>query len=206
MGMAGSRRIRGQLSVIDPESEVTDRRTLLFSMAYRAHTKDNIRDIAVTRLENGKWSAPKMVNADGWEIEACPTNAAAVQAKGDHVAIAWFTGAQDKPRELMAFSNDSGSSFTKPVTLSTGHAFGYTSLALDEDGGAIVSWLEQSPEGAKVLVRRVTSAGVAGPIVEVAKGGKMALGYPKLFHNGNDTFVAWGNAKHVETASLAAAR
>jgi hypothetical protein len=40
------------------------------------------------------------------------------------------------------------------------------------------------------------------PIVEVAKGGKMALGYPKLFHNGSETFIAWGNAKHVETASL----
>jgi asparagine synthetase A len=45
-------------------------------VAYRAHTKDNIRDIAVTRLENGNWSTPKMVNADNWEIEACPTNAA----------------------------------------------------------------------------------------------------------------------------------
>ena len=63
----------------------------------------------------------------------------------------------------MAFSDDSGSSFGKPVTLSVGHAFGYTSMALDEDGGAIVSWLEQSPEGARVLVRRVTAAGVAGP-------------------------------------------
>jgi hypothetical protein len=172
-------------------------------VAYRAHTKENIRDIAVTRLENGKWSTPKLVNADGWEIEACPTNAAAVQAKGDHVAVAWFTGAQDKSREQMAFSNDSGSSFTRPVMLSVGHAFGYTAMALDDDGGAIVSWLEQSPEGARVLVRRVTAAGAAGPIVEVAKGGKMALGYPKLFHNGSDTFIAWGSTKHVETASLA---
>jgi len=172
-------------------------------LAFRAHSKENIRDIAVTRLENGKWSTPKLVNADGWEIEACPTNAAAVQAKGDHVAVAWFTGAQDKPREQMAFSNDAGSSFTKPVMLSTGHAFGYTALALDEDGGAIVSWLEQSPEGAKVLVRRVTAAGAAGPVVEVAKGGKMALGYPKLFHNGSETFIAWGTTKHIETASLA---
>jgi hypothetical protein len=172
-------------------------------VAFRAHTKEDIRDIAVTRLENGHWSTPKIVSTDNWEINACPTNAAAVAAKGDHVAVAWFTGANDMPRDLMAFSNDSGSSFTKPVTLSTGHAFGYTSLALDEDGGAIVSWLEQSPEGARVLVRRVTAAGVAGPIVEVAKGGKMALGYPKLFHNGSDTFIAWGNPKHVETASLA---
>jgi BNR repeat-like domain len=172
-------------------------------LAFRAHSKEDVRDIAVTRLENGKWSAPKIVNADGWVINACPTNAAAVAAKGDHVAVAWFTGAQDMPRELIAFSSDSGSSFTKPVTLSVGHAFGYTSMALDEDGGAIVSWLEQSAEGARVLVRRVTAAGAAGPVVEVAKGGRMALGYPKLFHNGSDTFIAWGNPKHVETASLA---
>ncbi len=171
-------------------------------VAFRAHSKEDVRDIAVTRLENGHWSTPKIVNADGWVINACPTNAAAVQAKGDHVAVAWFTGAQDMPRELMAFSSDSGSSFSKPVALSVGHAFGYTAMALDEDGGAIVSWLEQSPEGARVLVRRVTAAGVAGPLVEVAKGGRMALGYPKLFHNGSDTFIAWGNPKHVETASL----
>jgi hypothetical protein len=173
-------------------------------VAYRAHSKDNVRDIAVTRLENGHWSPGKLVHADNWEIEACPTNAAAVAAKGDHVAVAWYTDAQESHRDLMAFSNDSGSSFTQPVTLSTGHSFGYTSLALDEDGGAIVSWLEQSPEGARVLVRHVTAAGVAGPVLEVAKGGKMALGYPKLFHNGNDTFVAWCGPKHVETASLAA--
>jgi hypothetical protein len=172
-------------------------------VAFRAHSKEDIRDIAVTRLENGHWSTPKIVHADNWEINACPTNAAAVAAKGDRVAVAWFTGAQDMPREEMAFSSDGGSTFTKPVTLSAGHAFGYTAMALDEDGGAIVSWLEQSPEGARVLVRRVTVAGAPGPIVEVAKGGKMALGYPKLFHNGSETFIAWGTSKHIETASLA---
>lgn len=171
-------------------------------VAFRAHTKDNIRDIAVTRLENGKWTAPKIVSTDNWEIEACPTNAASVKAEGNHVAVAWFTGAGDKPRDLMAFSNDAGATFTKPVLLSTGHAFGYTSLALGEDGGAIVSWLERSPEGAKVMVRRVSAAGAAGPAIEVAKGGRMALGYPKLFHHGSDTLIAWGNGKKVETAVL----
>ena len=171
-------------------------------VAFRAHSKENIRDIAVTRLENGKWTPPKIVSVDNWQIEACPTNAAAVKAQGDHVVISWFTEADDKPRTQVAFSTDAGSSFTKPVLLSTGHSFGYTSLALDEDGSAIVSWLEQSPEGAKVMVRRVTSAGIAGPPVEVAKGGKMALGYPKLFHHGSETLIAWGNSKHVETATL----
>jgi hypothetical protein len=171
-------------------------------LAFRAHTKEDIRDIAVTRLENGKWTTPKIVNADNWEINACPTNAAAVAANGDHAAVAWFTGAQDMPRVSIAFSNDSGSSFGKAVTLSTGHAFGYTAMALDEDGSAIVSWLEQSPEGAKVLVRHVTAAGAPGPVLEVAKGGRMALGYPKLFHHGSETVIAWCSAKKIETASL----
>ncbi len=171
-------------------------------LAFRAHTKDNIRDIAVTRLENGKWTAPKLVNADNWEIDACPTNAAAVVAKGDHVAVAWFTGAQSKPREQVAFSNDDGGSFGKPVLLSEGHAFGYTSMALADDGGVIVSWLEQTADGAKVLVRRVSAAGVAGPVVEVAKGGRMALGYPKLVHAGSETMIAWGSGKKVQVAEL----
>jgi hypothetical protein len=90
-------------------------------VAYRDHTKDDVRDIAVTRLENGKWSRGKIVSADNWVINGCPTNAAAVVAKRDHVAVAWFTGAQDMPRELMAFSNNAGSTFGKPVMLSTGH-------------------------------------------------------------------------------------
>jgi hypothetical protein len=171
-------------------------------VAFRAHTPENIRDIAVTRLENGKWTAPKIVSADNWEIEACPTNAAAVKANGDHVAVAWFTGADKKPRDLLAFSNDAGATFTKPILLSTGHAFGYTSLALDNDGGAIVSWIEQTADGGQVMVRRVSPAGVAGPALEVAKGGRMALGYPKVFHSGNDTLIAWGSTKKVETAVL----
>jgi hypothetical protein len=52
-------------------------------------------------------------------------------------------------------------------------------MALDENGGAITSWLEQSPEGAKVLARRVTATGVAEPVLEAAKCGKMALGLAK---------------------------
>lgn len=175
-------------------------------VAFRAHSSENIRDIAVTRLENGHWTTPKLVSADNWKLEACPTNAAAVTAKGDNVAVAWFTGAGNNPRVQIAFSKDGGSTFSKPVLLSTGHAFGYTAMAQTEDGGAIVSWLEQSPDGAKVMVRRVSAAGAAGPAIEVAKGGRMALGYPKLFHSGNETFIAWGDAKHIETASLAGAR
>ncbi len=170
-------------------------------LAYRDHTPKNIRDIAVLRLENGRWSASKILYADNWEIDACPINAAAVAAKGDRAAISWYTAAQDSPKVRIAFSPDSGATFTKPTTVSTGHAFGYTSLALDDQGDAIVSWLEQGAAGARVLVRRITPAGAAGPVVEIAKGDKTTLGYPKLARIGNETLIAWGSK--VQTASLA---
>jgi hypothetical protein len=169
-------------------------------VAYRDHTSKNIRDIAVLRLENGHWSASKTLYNDNWEIDACPINAAAVAAQGDRAAISWYTAAQDSPRVRIAFSSDSGATFTKPTTVSTGHALGYTSLALEDQGNAIVSWLEQGAQSARVLVRAVTAAGAAGPVLEIAKGEKTALGYPKLIRIGNDTLIAWGSK--VQTASL----
>jgi BNR repeat-like domain len=172
-------------------------------VAYRDHTPQDIRDISVIRFENGRWSQPKTLHADNWKLNACPTNAAAVAAKGDHVAIAWFTGAQDSPRVEIAFSADSGSTFSKPAIVSTGPAFGYTSVALDDDGSAIVSWLEKGGQaGTRVLVRRITPAGAAGPVIQIAEGGRMALGYPRIVHSTAGTFVAWGDSKQIQTAQL----
>ena len=107
------------------------------------------------------------------------------------------------PKTEIAFSNDSGSSFSKPAIVSTGHSFGYTSLVLD-GAGAVVSWLEQGAGGgaARVLVRQIGFTGAPGPVAQVAEGGRMALGYPRLFHSGDDTFIAWGDPKQFLTARL----
>ncbi len=165
-------------------------------VAYRDHTPEDVRDIAVIRYENGKWTPSKIVHDDKWVLNACPTNAAAVAANGDRVALAWYTGADDNPRVELVFSSDAGTTFTKPIVVSTGHAYGYTSVALSDDGGATVSWLEQGKENAaRVLARHVTAAGMPGPVVEAAQGGRMALGYPRVVHAGKDTFIAWCNPK-----------
>ncbi len=170
------------------------------AVAYRDHTPKNIRDIAVVRFENGKWSASKIIYPDNWEIDACPINAASIAAQGDRVAVSWYTAAQNQPKVRVAFSSDSGATFSKPTTVSTGPALGYTSVALDGDGNAIVSWLERGAQDARVLVRGVTATGVAGPVLEVAKGEKSALGYPKLVQAGGHTIIAWGSK--VQTATI----
>jgi hypothetical protein len=170
-------------------------------LAYRGHTKDDIRDIAVTRLVSGRWTSPKIVYPDKWQVDACPVNAAAVTAKGDKVAVSWYTAAGNKPRVELSFSADAGATFSKAAVVSTGDAYGYTSIAMD-NGGAFVSWLERGGDGARVLARHVMETGVAGPVIQVAAGTRKNLGYPRIVRAGNETWIAWNTESKVQTARL----
>ena len=175
-------------------------------VAYRDHTPQDIRDIAVIRFENGRWLPSKILNPDKWEINACPVNGASAAAKDNRVAIAWYTEAQDSPRTQLVLSRDGGATFGKPIRVSTGNSFGHVSAALDEQDGAFVSWLEEGKgaEGVRLLVRQVTGAGVTGAVAQVAQGSRSSIGYPRLLHAGNETWIAWGNSGtgKIQTARL----
>jgi hypothetical protein len=42
-----------------------------------------------------------------------------------------------------------------------------------------------------------------GPVTEVAKGARKALGYPRLLQAGGETWIAWGSEdSKLETARL----
>lgn len=184
-----------------PTSVVKTAKGLL--VAYRDHTPQDIRDIAVIRFENGKWSSSKILNPDQWQINACPVNAASASAKDNRVAIAWYTEASDNPRVQIIFSSDAGTTFGKPVVVSTKDAQGYASTALTDDG-AIVSWIEEGEKSASVKVRFVSSAGAMGPVLQVAEGSRQSLGYPQLLRAGSETLIAWGDSAKakVQTAIL----
>jgi hypothetical protein len=175
-------------------------------VAYRDHSPQDIRDIAVVRFENGRWLPSKILNDDKWQINACPVNGPAVATHDNRVAIAWYTEAQDKPRTQLALSSDGGATFTKPIPISTGNAFGHVSVALDDQGKAVMSWLEEDSagDGVRVLAREVTSAGVTGPTIEVTKGAQRNIGYPRLLQVGNEVWIAWGNSgsAKIQTARL----
>lgn len=173
-------------------------------VAYRDHTPQDIRDIAILRFENGKWLPSKILHADKWQINACPVNAAAVAARDNRVAVAWYTEADDNPRVQVMMSADSGAAFGNPTMVSTGKdAVGYAAAALNPDGSATVSWLEEGEKSARLFVRVVSPAGAAGPVITVSEGARDNLGYPKLLRTAAETWVAWGNTKvGVKTAKL----
>jgi hypothetical protein len=187
-----------------PTSIVKTSKGLL--VAYRDHTPQDIRDIATIRFENGRWLSSKILNPDKWEINACPVNGASAAAKDNRVAIAWYTEAQDSPRTQLVFSGDGGATFSKPIRVSTGNSFGHVSAALDDQGGAFVSWLEEGKgaEGVLLLVRQITVAGVAGAVTQVVQGSRSSIGYPRLLHAGSETWIAWGNSGtgKIQTARL----
>ena len=173
-------------------------------VAYRDRSEAEVRDIATVRLDDGAWTSPTRVHADGWQIAGCPVNGPALDAQGRRVALAWFTGADDRPRVQVAFSDDAGASFGEPVVVSEGRALGRTGVVLLEDGTALVSWLEGTDAGADVRLRAVRPSGPLEPALTVAATSPArASGFPRMARAGERVFFAWtetGEPSRVRTA------
>ncbi len=172
-------------------------------VVYRDRSGQEVRDIAVVGLRDGPLDEPRGLPADGWEIEGCPVNGPAVAASGRRVAVAWFTAANDAPRVRLAFSTDAGASFGAPVTVDDGNPLGRVDVVLLDDGSAVVSWVESSPEGSSLRVRRIPADGEPGAAaIVVPAGAKLGNGFPQLARSGDTLVFAW-TAGQVKTAVMA---
>jgi hypothetical protein len=173
--------------------------------AFRNRTEDEIRDIYVSRFENGKWTEPKAVHRDNWKIPACPVNGPMLSARGRDVVIAWFTAADNQGRALAAFSQDAGRTFGDPIRLDDTAATGRVDVELLSDGSAIASWIEFTNQGSHFRVRRITRAGARSEALTVSNvAGSRSSGYPRLGVYGNEVVFAWtesvGGTTQVRTA------
>jgi hypothetical protein len=172
-------------------------------VVYRDRGEVELRDIALVRQEAGRWSAPVRVHDDGWKIDACPVNGPAVDARGNTVAVAWFT-APDRSRVRVAFSRDAGRSFDPPVEVASGNVTGRVDLVLLEDGRAVVSWLQSTTAGAEIRAQPFTTKGHAGPSVLIASSDvQRSSGFPQMVRDGDELLFAWtesGDPTRVRTA------
>ena len=187
----------GQLSeihLLDPDTCTCCSTTLAKTSkgllaAYRGHNDANIRDISLVRTVAAGWSQPGIPNADGWHIEACPVNGPHLDARDEHIALVWFTAAQDQPTVKLAFSPDGGAQFTSPVRLDTARAIGRAQVALLSDGSAVGLWLESDAGGTRLAARRVRMDGRMGGALELARGEN--FGYPHMAKTAVGILVAW---------------
>ncbi len=177
-------------------------------VVYRDRSPEEIRDISIVRRVDGVWTEPAPVHRDGWHIAACPVNGPAIAANGDHVAVAWFTGADSIPAVKVAFSSDAGATFGNAVRLDEGLPRGRVGVVLDDAGGALVSWLElRDGNVAEVRVRRVATDGSLGTPMSVASTtGARASGFPRMVRAGDQLVFAWTAPDSQSQVRIARAR
>jgi hypothetical protein len=175
--------------------------------AFRDRSPDEMRDIAITRFEGGKWTAPVPLHQDGWKVPACPVNGPVLSARGSNVAAAWFTVQNDEGRSFVAFSKDAGRTFGAPIRLDDVATLGRVDVELLPDGSAAASWIEVDEDRAQFRVRRIEPSGKKSTAISVAgiENGRTS-GYPRLAYANGELIFAWTARQgtlRVMTASAA---
>ncbi len=171
-------------------------------IVYRDRSDEEVRDISVIRWQAGKWSEPRPVHRDNWQINGCPVNGPSIAALGKRVAVAWFTAANNAARVRVAFSADAGETFSEPITVDDGRPAGRVDVLLLSDGSAMVCWLEKLDEGGAVRARRVWPDGKRAESVTIASSGTArSSGFPQMARSGDRLIFAW-TASRVLTAEM----
>jgi len=162
-------------------------------VAYRGRTEEEVRDIRISRYNGETWTPPVSVHEDGWVVAGCPVNGPAIEAKGETVAVAWYTEpSKGQGAVRLAFSSDDGATFDAPLSMDQGRPLGRVDLALLDDGSALVSWLEQGDDGAAILVRRADRYGQIEPArVATTTSVSRSSGFPQMLRFEGQTFIAW---------------
>jgi len=176
-------------------------------VAYRDRSSEEIRDISLARFENGSWSAPYPLHADGWQIAGCPVNGPALSAAGRDVAVAWFTAARDSARVNVAFSQDGGEHFGNPLRVDLGEPSGRVGITLLPDRSALVTWLETEGKNATIRMRRVSPAGTMSDATVITRtSAARASGFPQIVTSGGRVIVAWTDASKPSRVRMASSR
>jgi hypothetical protein len=184
--------------------------------AFRNRADGEIRDIYVSRFDasTGKWSEPAAVHNDNWMMPACPVNGPSLSASGRRVAIAWFTMQQDQGHAFVAFSDDAGRTFGKPVRIDDELSLGRVDVELLADGSAVASWIEYSTANNSTTnnttsfrIRRIDRSGTLSPPITVtAIGSGRTSGYPRMARAGNELLFAWTDTTAAPRLATARAR
>ena len=164
-------------------------------VAYRDRGATEVRDIGVARFVGDAWMRPALVHADNWTIAACPVNGPALSARGEQVALAWFTAEGERPRVSVAFSGDAGATFSAPIAISEAAAIGRVDVEVLDDGSALVAWIAHDPGTSSLRVRRAWPDGrsTASQLVTPITSGR-GSGYPRMVRAGQSLVFAWTDA------------
>jgi hypothetical protein len=177
-------------------------------VAYRGHTPGEIRDNHLAFFNQSIWGPPRLLHADGWKIPACPVNGPAADARGEALAVAWFTAANGVARVQAKVSRDGGITFSPALALDLGRPIGRLDLVQLADGSSLVSWLEARSEAnaAGLYVRRLfPDGGLSAPLLVAQTSAVRASGFARMAArtegDGLTALITWTDATPGDPAN-----
>lgn len=180
-------------------------------VVYRDRSDAEIRDIYAVRREGATWTTPVVVHNDNWKIAGCPVNGPAIAARGDTIAVAWFTASEDTARVKLAYSFDAGATFNPPFRIDGGLPIGRVDVQLGDSARAIVAWLERTDStNAELRLRAVMPNGaLSAPVTLAQTSGARGSGFPRMtlqrYNNEQALIAAWtitGDSARVHVARV----
>ncbi len=166
------------------------------AVLWRKVFEGSVRDMVLGVSGDGgrTFAPPRLVNADGWKISACPHRGGqlATDTRG-RIYPAWYTeGRNDRPRMLLAATAD-GQRFGAPVRLDTsaGSVPDQIRVAVGRGGQVVAAWEDATAVRRRVLTRYSTDGGRTFASARVQSGGIKAFA-PALAVAPEGAFVlAW---------------
>jgi len=172
---------------------------------YRNRSNDEVRDIYYSRLIDNKWTVPKPIHNDNWNIAGCPVNGPAITSKENVVAVAWFTLIEEVPHVKLVFSSNNGEDFETPIDLSSGSNVGRVDVELLEDQSALVTWVNTIEENTVIQMQRIDKNGSKSEILNLAKTTEdRSSGFPRMVVKDNIAYLTYTlSGKELSIKSLA---
>jgi hypothetical protein len=170
-------------------------------VAWRTVYDGDIRDIVVaTSTDHGAtFNQPVRVAFDNWKITGCPHSGPSMSVEGNRLYITWFSeGDSTNSGIRLAWSDDSGKSFAKPV-IASGKVVdaNHPMLSLSEDGRLMIVFqgrntAEKEGWGAvRAYVVEVSDTGAISQPIAVT-GNKKSVTYPAIVAGTvGRVYVAW---------------
>jgi hypothetical protein len=167
---------------------------------YRDRSEDEIRDISIVRQVNGEWTTPKAIYEDNWQIKGCPVNGPKVDALGNNLAVAWFTGAEKKQKVQLTFSDDGGEVFKEPILIAEGSIMGRVDVLWTDEDSVVVSWMEIDNKIAVFNAMLVLTDGTTSQKqVVTAMSDSRKSGFPQMEIVEETLYFAWTDEIKTKT-------
>ena len=181
-------------------------------LVYRDRSLDETRNFSYvfcTDPELDRWSSPRAIHEDGWVVDGCPVNGAALASAGEELAVAWFTMGKDaEPKVLCAYWDSEALAFGAPRRVDAGRPLGRISAAMLPSGELAISWLEEldgveAAEWRLALVERGAEDFESQQLLEASAS--RASGISALSAQAGDLFFACSDvsARRVRAFKLA---